>query len=287
LSALVWDFIFLPPPLSFFTQHFNDLLMLGAYFLAALIGGQLIARIRMLQSDREKLLAESERLHRTLLDSVSHELKTPLAVLRSATGKLNSDDASKRTLVADEIRTATRRLDHLITNLLDQTRLESGTLRAQLDWCDARDLVAVARRGLDDALEGRTLIVDIPADLPLVRADAPLMEQVLANLLLNAARHTPQFCFIRVTAGAEHRRLYISVADNGPGLPPEIMAALFQRFHRGRGARTGGLGLGLSIVRGFMLAQGGEVVAGESIEGGACFTIYLPLTFHEEVPDDE
>jgi two-component system sensor histidine kinase KdpD len=287
LSALVWDFVFVPPRLSFFIQHFNDMLMFGAYFVTALIGGQLIARIRMLQNEREKLLTESERLHRTLLDSVSHELKTPLAVLRSATGKLNSDDSSKRIFVAEEIRTATLRLDHVVTNLLDQTRLESGALRPQLDWCDVRDLVSTARRSVDDALEGRTLIVEIPADLPLVRADAPLMEHVLANLLLNAARHTPNFCFIRVAAGVERGRLYISVADNGPGLPQEIEAELFQRFRRGHGAQTGGLGLGLSIVRGFILAQGGEVIAGKSIEGGACFTVYLPLTFHESVPDDE
>jgi len=287
LSALVWDFVFVPPRLSFLILHYDDVLVLGTYSVTALVASQLIVRIRVLQREREQLLAASERLHRTLLDSVSHELKTPLAVLLSATEKLADDDPARRILLTTEIRAATLRLDQLVTNLLDQTRLESGALRPHLDWCDAHDLIAVARRHVNEALEGRTVRLDLPADLPLFRGDAPLLEQVLANLMLNAARHTPPGCFIRVAAGVVRGRLFISVADNGPGLPPEIVADPFQRFRRGPNARTGGLGLGLSIVRGFVVAQGGEVTAANSPEGGACFTVCLPLTSPARVPDDE
>ena len=118
-------------------------------------------------------------------------------------------------------------------------------------------------------------------------SDAPLMEHALANVLVNAARYTPADSLIRVSAGVEGSRMFLCVDDNGPGLPPEIAANLFQKFRRGHDARAGGLGLGLSIVRGFMLAQGGEVTAGKSPEGGARFMLYLPYSEHGRVPDDE
>jgi two-component system sensor histidine kinase KdpD len=243
-------------------------------------------------SEREKLFAESDRLHRTLLDSVSHELKTPLAVLRSAGAKLDTDDRRKRAGLAVEIRTATSRLDHLVANLLNQTRLESGGLKPELDWCDVRDIVNAGRRLVGDALDGRPFKMEIPADMPLFLTDAPLMEQVLANLLLNAALHTPAGSPIRVGAGLEQRvgqppRIFISVADRGPGIPAELRENLFQKFRRGAAARAGGLGLGLSIVRGFVLSQGGEVMARDNPEGGACFTVYLPYSVHGNVPNDE
>lgn len=240
-------------------------------------------------SEREKLLAESDRLHRTLLDSVSHELKTPLAVLRSASEKLDTQDAAKRIALVGEVRTATNRLDHLVANLLNQTRLEAGALKPQLDWCDARDLVAAARRTLGDALTHHSFKIDLPADAPLVRCDAALMEHVIANLLLNAALHTPAGGAVRVVAGvdAANERVFLAVNDSGPGISPELQASLFQKFQRGAQARPGGLGLGLSIVRGFMQAQGGDVMVGRSAEGGACFTLHLPFSAHGAVPSDD
>jgi two-component system sensor histidine kinase KdpD len=240
-------------------------------------------------AERERLLLESERLHRTLLDSVSHELKTPLAVLRAATEQLATTDAGKRAALAGEIATATRRLDHLVANLLNQTRLESGGLKAQLDWCDARDLVDAARRAAGKALQDRPIAVEIAPDLPLFMADAVLMEHVLANLLLNAALYTPAGSPIRVAAGksAGSERIFIRVADRGPGIAPELLPQLFQKFRRGPSAPAGGLGLGLSIVRGFMHAQGGDVEAGSGETGGAVFTVHLPHTAHDAVPNDE
>jgi two-component system sensor histidine kinase KdpD len=239
--------------------------------------------------EREKILAESDRLHRTLLDSVSHELKTPLSVLRTAAEKLDTDDARKRASLVGEVRTATSRLDHLVANLLNQTRLESGSLQPQPDWCDARDLVASARRAVGEALARHTLRIELPEELPLLRCDAALMEQVLANLLLNAAHHTPPGGVLRVHGGADAVRgqVFMAVSDNGPGIAPELHGSLFQKFSRGPQARAGGLGLGLSIVRGFMLAQGGDVTASRSAEGGACFTVHLPLADPGLVPNDE
>jgi len=237
-------------------------------------------------SEREKLLAESEKLHRTLLDGVSHELKTPLAVLNAAAESLATANDTTRTTLAIEITTATRRLNRLVNNLLDQTRLESGALKPKLDWCDTHDLVNAAVEGVRDSLVAHPLEIAIPDDMPLFRADTALMEQVIANLLLNAAHHTPANTPIFLAAGVEldRTRVFLTVADRGPGLPATMREHLFKKFQRGDAARAGGLGLGLSIIRGFVVAQGGEIVAGENPGGGAVFTIYLPFTPHGNVP---
>ena len=238
--------------------------------------------------EREKLLAESEKLHRTLLDGVSHELKTPLAVLGSVAENIAGAEGPLRTALAVEMRTATRRLNRLVNNLLDQTRLESGTLKPRLDWCDAADLVNAAVDGVEESLAGHPFEVDVPADMPPFRADSALMEQVIANLLLNAALHTPAATPIFLAAGVDgsRRRVFFTVADQGPGFPPEMQEQLFQKFQRGDAARAGGLGLGLSIIRGFVVAQGGEVVVGQNPGGGAVFTVYLPYTPHGDVPGE-
>jgi two-component system sensor histidine kinase KdpD len=238
--------------------------------------------------EREKLLAQSDKLHRSLLDGVSHELKTPLAVLSSAVENLASADEATRADLADEIKTATRRLNRLVNNLLDQTRLESGALRPRLDWCDGHDLVNAAVEGVIEALNGHPFETNIPRDLPLFRADAALMEQVIANLLLNAALHTPPGTEIFLAAGLDRAksRIYFTVADRGPGLPPAMKERLFQKFQRGDAAKAGGLGLGLSIIRGFVTAQGGDVVAGENPGGGAVLTVYLPFVAHGNVPTE-
>lgn len=251
--------------------------------------GLLVERERLrAASEREKLLAESDRLHRTLLDSVSHELKTPIAVLRSAGESLTTHDEARRLTLADEVRTATDRLDRLVGNLLNQTRLEAGGLSPQLDWCDARDILGAARRAVGASLAARPLTVEIPADMPLFMADFVLMEQAVANLLVNAVLHTPPQTPISVRTGSDRtsKRVFITVADRGPGIAPELRGKLFQKFQRGARARPGGLGLGLSIVRGFMEAQGGEVVVENDVAGGARFTLYLPYISHENVPHE-
>jgi len=242
-------------------------------------------------SEREKFFAESTRLQRALLDSVSHELKTPLAVLRSAGDKLHTEDAAKRSALTAEMRTATRRLDHLVANLLNQSRLESGALSVRPDWCEVRDILNAARRAMGEALNDRPLTISVPEDMPLLWGDEPLLEQVVANLLSNAVRHTPPATEICVSAGRTStegkEQVFIRVADRGPGIPPELRENLFEKFHRYRETRPGGLGLGLSIVRGFVRAHQGEVVAENHPGGGACFTVFLPHAWPAEIPADE
>ncbi len=272
----------LPPGVTTITEEQRELMET----FAAQIALQVEREQLRLASEREKLLAESDRLHRTLLDCVSHELKTPLAVLRSAADHLRTLTSGRAATFTAEIGTATRRLEHLVANLLNQTRLEAGAIKPHLDWCDARDLIAGARRIAGDALAGRECRIEIPADLPLFKADAVLAEQALANLLLNVALHTPAGTPVLIGADTTHAgdSGFIAIADRGPGVPPEILQGGFQKFRRGKDARAGGLGLGLSIVHGVMLAQGGDVVVENNPGGGARFVLLLPLSAHESVP---
>jgi two-component system sensor histidine kinase KdpD len=229
-----------------------------------------------------RLSQESEKLHRTLLDGVSHELKTPLAVIASAAENL-ADGA-----LVEEIRTATQRLQRLVNNLLDMTRLESGMLRLRRDWCDPADLINAAREATADAWRGREVRTELPASLPLVRADAGLLQQALANLIHNACVHTPPAAAIVLSAGADvaAQEVWMAVADNGPGLRADQQDRLFDKFYRGDPGRAGGLGLGLSIVRGFVEAHGGRIEARNQPTGGARFAIFLPLERPASVPPE-
>jgi two-component system sensor histidine kinase KdpD len=138
--------------------------------------------------------------------------------------------------------------------------------------------LTAAQQSVGEALAGHPLEISVPDDMPPLFVDFALTEETLANLLLNAAVHTPAATPIFVTAGPERtgKRVFFTVADRGPGFPPAMRERLFKKFVRGDAARAGGLGLGLSIVRGFVTAQGGEIVVGENPGGGAVITIYLP-----------
>ena len=238
--------------------------------------------------ERERILARSEELYRALFDSVSHELKSPLAVLNAAIEKLNTKSETARDDLLPEIRTAVRRLTRLVNNLLNQTRLEAGVLRSRVDWCNPRDIVNAALRQIHETLAPeKPIAIHLPADLPLLRADAALLEQIVFNLLHNAVSHTPPGTEISVSAGVTDervQRVFITIADRGPGLPAERRDNPFQKFRRSAATRSGGLGLGLSIARGYALAQGGELEARENSGGGARFTVYLPHVAHGKVP---
>ncbi len=286
VSGLAWDFVFVPPRLSFSVLHFDDTLLLGGYFIVALMIGNQLAGLRT-ADQRAKLLAESERMHQTLLDSVAHELMTPIAVLRSGVDQLGTDDPARREYLIGEIRIAVHRLDSLVANLLNESRLESGMLKAQPDWCDGHDLVAAACRAVGCQLKGRPLTIRIPPDLPIFQADAVLMEQAIAHLLLNAALHTPPPGRIQVEGGSssDFKQVFIAVTDEGPGMPAELRSRIFEKFSHGPSGRKRGLGLGLSIVRGFMRAQGGDVSVESPPQGGTRFTLSLPFSKCQSVPE--
>jgi two-component system sensor histidine kinase KdpD len=224
---------------------------------------------------------ESERLYKTLLNSVSHELRTPIAAISGAASGLldarTAENAATREGLVSEIQDGAERLNRVVENLLDMTRLESGMLKLNLEWCDVSDLINVAMNHTKRDLANHELILDIPPDLPLVRVDFVLMQQALVNLLHNAAVYTPPGTRVRVTAKVDGQYLLLLLADRGPGLPPDALERVFDKFYRAPNAAPGGTGLGLSITRGLVEAQGGTVAAENRTNGGARFTIRLPL----------
>jgi two-component system sensor histidine kinase KdpD len=233
------------------------------------------------EAEQAQRVAESERLSKTLLNSMSHEIRTPLAVIKTATGQLLELDGqelngAQKAMIA-EVQEAVERLNRLVGKVLDSTRLEVGRVKPRLSPCDIGDLIHVAVKEVRKELAQHKLTVEIAAGLPLMNADFVLLQESLMNLLSNAATHTPAGTAVKVSAHADISDLVLSVADNGAGIRAEDLPRVFEKFYRGAAASTGGTGLGLSLVKGFVEAQGGTVKAANRAEGGAVFTIRLPL----------
>jgi two-component system sensor histidine kinase KdpD len=266
-------------------------MMLLTYFTVTLIVGQLTARLRA-QRDAEmnsKLLAESERLGRTLLNSVSHELRTPISAVISAANTLRSTSVltgDQQSLVG-EIESASSRLNRVVQSLLSAARIQSGQIHPKLDWCDIADLVRVTLRGIKEQIYNQRILIFVPKNLPLIRADFILTAQALANLVLNASTYSPTGTEIEIIAQIENGTLALTVSDDGPGLPPDQLERVFDPFQRAGTTKTGGLGLGLAIVKGFIEVQGGRVQAANRAAGtGAVFTIYLNAIDSPRLPQE-
>jgi two-component system sensor histidine kinase KdpD len=232
-------------------------------------------------SEKAKLLAESERLSKTLLNSISHEIRTPLAAIQSATTNMveygHADLSNTQKSMVSEIQEASERLNRLVGKVLDMSRLESGQIKPNFAPCEVSELTLMAEGETRKELAHHKLAIDIAPDLPLVRMDFELMLHVLTNLLSNAAFHTPAGTEVRLSAKVEDGAMLFIVADGGPGIPAESIPHLFEKFYRAPNARTGGTGLGLSLVKGFVEAHHGEVKAENRATGGTAFTISLPL----------
>jgi two-component system sensor histidine kinase KdpD len=229
-----------------------------------------------------RVRAETERLRSALLTSISHDLRTPLAAITgAATAILHSgarlDQPTEQELL-ESIRDEAERLNRLVQNLLQMTRLESGALELRRDWHPLEEVVGAALARLAKGLGSRRVTVDIPPDLPLVAMDDVLIEQVLVNLLDNAAKHTPADSAIRIMATATDRKATVEVADRGPGLPPGEEERVFEKFYRAAPSARRGAGLGLAICRGIVEAHGGGIWAQNLPEGGVAFLFTLPLT---------
>jgi two-component system, OmpR family, sensor histidine kinase KdpD len=232
------------------------------------------------EAEKAQLLKESERLNKTLLSSISHELRTPLATITGASSSLMdpgvAGNKNAQGILAAEIRTASMRLNRLVENLLDMTRIESGGLRILKEWCDIRDLINSVVSELHDELSQHSVIVSVADDIPLVKLDGVLVEQAISNIVLNAAQYTPPGTKIKISAGFEAECLVMTIDDEGPGIDEASLDKVFEKFYRAPGSRAGGTGLGLSIVKGFVTAHDGAVEVRNRPEGGARFGLRLP-----------
>jgi two-component system sensor histidine kinase KdpD len=229
------------------------------------------------------LATERESLRNTLLASISHDLRTPLAVIAGAGSTLAEHgatlDEATRVSLARSIETTAREISDLVSNVLDLMRFESGHVALRQDWQTLDDLVAAALHGLEQRLQRHVIKLHLPTDLPLVYVDATLAVRVFANLFDNIAKYTPVGTHVYVTAAADAGFVRVTVDDDGLGLPPGDPARLFDKFHRGSGeGAVVGVGLGLAICQAIVRAHGGEIEAQRRAGGGARFEFTLPTT---------
>ena len=227
--------------------------------------------------------AEAERLRSSLLSSVSHDLRTPLAVVTGASSSLleseGSLDAQTRRELCQTIYEEGRRLSRLVDNLLDMTRIESGGVQVNKGWQVIEEVIGSALHRTATLLHGRQIATHVPVELTLVPLDDVLIEQVLINLLENVQKYTPPGSPVDIAARRERQQIVIEVADRGPGLPPGEEERVFEKFYRGQAASDGrpGAGLGLAICRAILAAHGGRIWAENRPDGGARFCFSLPL----------
>ncbi|RAW02157.1 sensor histidine kinase [Pseudochryseolinea flava] len=282
LSALLWNFLFIPPRFTLAVGDAEDRLLFVMYFVIALINGVATYKIREMQKviRRKEARADAVKFYNTLFNSLSHELRTPITTIVGAADNLQAantqlTEKDKQELIG-EISIAGLRLNQQVENLLSMSRLESGFLQLKKDWCDVHDLVYKTIGQLEIPLQYFKVAVFIPETLPLVKLDFGIMEHVLFNLISNAANHTPVDSKITIQAAVENDQLVMIVADNGPGFPQDEMDKVFDKFYRLKDAKPGGTGLGLSIARGFVEAHGGTITLENLPVCGAKFTIHIP-----------
>jgi len=235
------------------------------------------------EAEQSRVTAETEGVRNTLLASISHDLRTPLAVITSASSALSdptvSFDADARRSLSEQIEGKSKEMAEIISKVLDLMRLESGQFSLQLDFVMVDDLVNSALQRLGTRLREYAVEVHVPNDLPPVRVDGALVLQIFTNLLENVAKYTPPGTSVIITAAIENTFLRINIDDTGPGLPPGDLERLFAKFHRGHDeSSAGGAGLGLAICRVIVKVHGGQIDAHQRHGGGARFSFTLPLS---------
>ncbi|MEW9514832.1 ATP-binding protein [Streptomyces bacillaris] len=255
----------------------EDRRVLGAFASQAAV---VLDRQRLIHEAAEaRKLAEGNKIRTALLAAVSHDLRTPLAAIKAAATSLRADDVEwsedDRAELLASIEEGTDRLDHLVGNLLDMSRLQTGTVMPVFRETDVDEVVPMALGGVPED----SVVLDIPETLPMVMVDRGLLERVVANIVENAVKYTPAGTPVLVAASTIGDRVELRVVDRGPGIPDEAKEAVFEPFQRhGDAPRGAGVGLGLAVARGFIEATGGTVTAEDTPGGGLTMVITLPTT---------
>ncbi|WP_409477722.1 ATP-binding protein [Pseudobdellovibrio sp. HCB154] len=235
-------------------------------------------------------LKDSEKLHQTLLSSISHEMRTPLTAILGAASALEQESTAKDSAqvktVALGLHEAADRLNRVIENLLDMSRLNSGVLSLKLEWHDCNDLLGVVIKKLEKPLSQHKVNVQFLENIVLLKVDYRLMEHALANIVLNAAIYTPPGSEINIKLKKLEDEFNIVIEDNGPGIPEESLTKVFDKFYRVPGSPTGGTGLGLSIVKSIVELHQGSIHVENVIPHGARFIVSLPLEEQPSLPNE-
>jgi two-component system, OmpR family, sensor histidine kinase KdpD len=283
LSALIWDYFFIPPKFTLYVSRPEDVLMLLMYFIIALVNAVLTYKKRQwekLARSREEKRA-TLKLYNTLLNSLSHELRTPISTIIAATDNLKTEktklsETDKDELIA-EISKASLRLNGNVENLLNMSRLESGVVKPVRDWCDINELIHDTKNQLKEYSVNHIINIRVKENLPLFNLDYGLISQSLYNLIYNAIIYTPAHSSITISATYNASNLILTVEDSGKGFPEGEIEHVFEKFYRLKSSHSGGTGLGLSIVKGFVEAHNGEITLENVKTGGAKFTITIPV----------
>lgn len=281
LSALIWNFLFIEPQFTLEIRSTEDLLMFLSYFFVALLNAVLTFKIR--QAERKARDKEEKeqtiKLYNTLLNSLSHELRTPIATILGTVDTLKDSNEKlnpiQRLDLLNDIDIATVRLNRQVENILNMSRIESGILKPKSDWCDMNELTNSVIQKIENC-DGHQLNYTVNENLPLFRLDIGFTEQILLNLLHNAVQYTPPNSIIEIKISHESENCKIIISDNGNGIPEREHQLIFDKFRRLPDSKTGGSGLGLSIVKGFTEAQNGTISLQHNIPNGTVFTIEIP-----------
>ena len=244
-----------------------------------------IERVKLAEKAREaSLVLDSDRLRSALLNSISHELKTPLAsILGSSATLLESESlysAAERRELLENIKDGSNRMNLILSNLMDTARIESGMMKLKDDWCDIEEIVGSSLRHLSEQVRGRPLDIHIRKHLPLIRGDCVLLGQVLINLLDNALKYSPPGSPVEIQVKARGKYLTVNVADRGIGIPEGDLAKIFDKFYRIQHDTMNipGTGLGLPICKSIIEAHGGNIQAELRTGGGTIISFSIPVT---------
>lgn len=281
VSALIWDYFFIPPHFTLQVGSTEDSILLLMYFVIALVNAVLTYKIRKIEkigrAKEEK--AKSVKLYDTLLNSLSHELRTPIAAIIGATDNLQSNNsnltAENKEELITEISKASFRLNQQVENLLNMSRLESGFIQPKKDWCDIIEVIYDAVKRIEENNISQKITINVNPDIPVFKLDKAMMEQIIYNLVNNAIQYTKENSTIDIIAHCHADVLELIVEDNGKGFPEDEINNVFNKFYRLKNTKAGGTGLGLSIVKGFTEALGGTVELQNIKTGGAKFIICI------------
>ena len=281
LSALIWNFFFISPIYTFHISNSEDMLMFLMYFLVAFVNAVLTFKIKKIEKKaREKEEKEKTlKLYNTLLNSLSHELRTPISAIIGSVDILQESDAKltseNRKSLLNEIEIAGLKLNDQVENLLNMSRLESGILKLKMDWCDLNEQIRLVIQ--NHFLSNPRIIFKDEENFPICKLDIGLFEQILINLIRNALFYTAENCTVTISMKLNETILVVTVEDNGLGIPEEHINQIFDKFYRVPQTITGGTGLGLSIVKGFVEAHNGTIEVKNNIPNGLKFDIFVPV----------
>jgi two-component system sensor histidine kinase KdpD len=282
LSAFIWDFFFISPRFTLHVASTEDTILLIMYFIIAMINAVLTYKIRQVEkvARQKEERANTIKLYNTLLNSLSHELRTPISAIIGATDNLQANNknltAENKNQLLTEISKASFRLNQQVENLLNMSRIESGFVKPKKDWCDINEIVYDVVKRIEENNIMQTIIVNINQNIPLFRLDKVMLEQILYNLLNNATLYTEPHSIIKISAISHNDNLQFLIEDNSKGFPEDEINNVFDKFYQLKNSKTKGTGLGLSIVKGFTEALGGTVHLQNISTGGARFTIQIP-----------